>query len=166
VSTFSNHWDFTLIRGALSVVAHPYTSAAVLLFWAFYPKLPFQVLYFVLYDLPRSIILGLSTCLGFERYGVRQGKCYPTTIFEVIFYFLIFFEDSIASRYQSQFYTSGGGIFSRARSYGATNNDLPPPYNGIANYPRRAADVRWTLLGWLCAYFALVILIMYGFDDV
>ena len=78
---------------------------------------------------------------------------------------LIFLQDSFASRYQSQFYTSGGGIFSRSRSYGAINNDLPPPYNGTASHPRREADVKWTILGWLCAYAALVIVCTYGGGD-
>lgn len=162
------------ITGTLSVVAHPYASAAVLLFWAFYPKLPFQILYFVLYDLPRSIFLGLATCLGFERYGVRQGRCYhrPHSVYHILL--LIFLEDSLASRYQSQFYTSSGGIFSRSRSYAAINeprsyedinNDLPPPYNGTASHPRREADVRWTILGWFCVYAALVIVLTYGDGD-
>lgn len=52
---------------------HPYISAGVLLFWAFYPQFPFHVLYFVLFVIPRSIVLGILTCLGFERGGVREG---------------------------------------------------------------------------------------------
>ncbi|KIM39664.1 hypothetical protein M413DRAFT_447127 [Hebeloma cylindrosporum] len=146
IPTFEDVKQFFATFHREIIVAHPYASAAVLLFWACYPKLPFQILYFALFDLPRSIIRGVSTCLGFEHNGVRQ--------------------DSIASRYQSQSYTSGSGILSRALTYGAVNNDLPPPYNGTPRQQPRREDMHmwWTLLGWMCVYAALVIVLQYGGD--
>ncbi|CAA7265164.1 unnamed protein product [Cyclocybe aegerita] len=85
------------------VVEHPYASAAILLLWAFYPLFPFHLFYFLFYVIPRNLVLGILTCLGFEGYGLRA--------------------DSPASRYQSRNY--GGfiprnSVFSRTQSYGTT----------------------------------------------
>lgn len=56
------------------MVQHPYISAAVLLLWSFYPQLPFHLVYFLFYVIPRSILLDFLACIGFEREGVRTGK--------------------------------------------------------------------------------------------
>ncbi|KJA19619.1 hypothetical protein HYPSUDRAFT_44180 [Hypholoma sublateritium FD-334 SS-4] len=127
------------------VMQHPYISAGVLLFWAFYPQFPFHVLYFVLFVIPRSIILGILTCLGFERGGVR--------------------EDSIASRYQARRYggaTPSSGLFAGAQSYGAANR---APLSAQSQQERPShpiIGVLWRLLAFLCLYASLVVLLKYG----
>ncbi|KAF9485577.1 hypothetical protein BDN70DRAFT_871245 [Pholiota conissans] len=126
------------------LMKYPYICAAVLLLWSFYPQFPFQVLYFVFYVVPRSIILGILTCLGFERGGVRS--------------------DSIASRYQSQYYggyTPGNGFFSRSQSYGAIGQDGSDG-STLAEQPHPIRRIFWRFIGWLLLYGSLVVLLKYG----
>lgn len=146
------------------VMQHPYIFAAVLLLWSFYPQFPFHVLYFVLYVVPRSIVLGVLTCLGFERGGVRSGEyilsicrsCYLNTCH------IYLHSDSIASRYQARRYgeaTPSGGIFARAQSYGAVDHEsLSPPVQ--RSHP--VVTLLWRFLALLCLYASLVVLLKYG----
>ncbi|KAF8184468.1 hypothetical protein BJ912DRAFT_974940 [Pholiota molesta] len=136
------------VKDALNTFRHevlmkyPYISAAVLLLWSFYPKFPFQVLYFVFWVMPRSVVLGILTCLGFERGGVRG--------------------DSIASRYQSHHYggyTPGNTIFSRSQSYGTINQDG----SGVQeDRSHPTVGIFWRFVGWLLLYGSLVVLLKYG----
>ena len=139
---------------------HPYISAGVLLFWAFYPQFPFHVLYFVLFVIPRSIVLGFLTCLGFEREGVRDGACIVPTVSVLIM--LLSMLDSIASRYQARRYggtTSRDGLSAGAPSYGAVHG---APLNPPERTSHPIVGVLWRLLGFLCLYASLVVLLKYG----
>ncbi len=139
---------------------HPYISAGVLLFWAFYPQFPFHVLYFVLVVLPRSIVLGFLTCLGFEREGVREGACIIPTV--SVLTMLRFMLDSIAARYQARRYggaTPRDGLFAGAQSYGAVHR---APLNPQERTSHPVVGVLWRLLGFLCLYASLVVLLKYG----
>ncbi|KDR80886.1 hypothetical protein GALMADRAFT_241379 [Galerina marginata CBS 339.88] len=122
------------------LVKHPYISAAVLLLWSFYPQFPFHALYFVFYVVPRSIVLGILTCLGFEREGVRSG--------------------SLASGYQSRYgeNTPRNGLFSTPQSYGAINHE--PISTNRQDHP--VVGILWRFLGWLILYASLVVLLKYG----
>ncbi|KAF8957117.1 hypothetical protein BDZ97DRAFT_2079387, partial [Flammula alnicola] len=111
------------------LMQHPYVSAAVLLLWSFYPQFPLHLLYFIFYVIPRSIVLGVFTCLGFERQGVRS--------------------DSIAASYQARHYgghTPRNSIFSWSQSYGAV------PHEPYSQEPQShpAVKIFWRILGWLC----------------
>ncbi|PPQ85469.1 hypothetical protein CVT25_006646 [Psilocybe cyanescens] len=125
------------------VVQHPYISAAVLLLWSFYPQFPFYVVYFIFYVVPRSIILDLLACIGFEREGVRS--------------------DSFASRYQSRYYqghTPRNGFFSGAQSYGTIHHEDLTTARHRETHP--IVGIFWRFLGWLILYASLVVLLKYG----
>ncbi|KAH6911936.1 hypothetical protein BKA70DRAFT_1265956 [Coprinopsis sp. MPI-PUGE-AT-0042] len=56
------------------MMEHRFFSFVLLLVWMFNPFLPFQILWYFVWTVPRSILLGLLSCLGFEHEGVRRGK--------------------------------------------------------------------------------------------
>ncbi|KAF5316799.1 hypothetical protein D9619_006730 [Psilocybe cf. subviscida] len=132
------------------VLQHPYISAAILLLWAFYPLAPFQFIWFFVWVIPKSIVLGILTCLGFEREGVRS--------------------DSIASRYQSRRYgahTPGHSYLSGAQSYGAINH---VHVHDVESLNSRRTDARphpiasffRGVLRLLLVYAVIVLLLQYG----
>jgi len=124
------------------VLQHPYISAAVLLLWAFYPLFPFQFVWFFVWVIPKSILLGILTCLGLEREGVRSG--------------------SIAWRYQSRrygAYTPSNSVFSGAQSYGAINYVLSPE---PPRRPHPATNFFRRVIQLLLVYAVIVLLLQYG----
>ncbi|PPQ64355.1 hypothetical protein CVT24_008424 [Panaeolus cyanescens] len=128
------------------LVQHPYISAACLLFVAFFPASPFYLIYYTLYAIPREIILAFLACLGFERRGVRAG--------------------SAAAWYQSHYhgpYTPSNGFFAHSQSYGAVARARP--YRVDSDQDEDGSILLkwfWRLVGWSCAYAAIVILLKYG----
>ncbi|EDR14465.1 uncharacterized protein LACBIDRAFT_321541 [Laccaria bicolor S238N-H82] len=49
------------------VLKHPFLLASGLVLLAYNPKSPFAVVYYVVYGIPKAIIVGLLHCLGFGR---------------------------------------------------------------------------------------------------
>ncbi|KAF9038610.1 hypothetical protein BJ165DRAFT_1499191 [Panaeolus papilionaceus] len=116
----------------LVVVKHPYLSAAILLFFAFFPTSPFYLIYYILY----AIALSVLACIGFGRQGVRAR--------------------SVASRYQSKYYgprTPSNGFFSRSQSHGAGRNGS----GDVAGL-----KWVWRFIGCLWAFLSIVVLLKYG----
>lgn len=81
------------------VLKHPFLLASGLVLLAYYPKSPFTAVYYVVYGIPKAIIVGLLHCLGFGREGVRRG--------------------SYAAGYQSRVYK---GIIPRSSTFSASQS--------------------------------------------
>ena len=58
------------------VLTHSKAFSLACLFLAFQPGLPFQVVHFVLFTVPRAVCTGFLNCLGFGSEGVRESKLF------------------------------------------------------------------------------------------
>ncbi|KIK05737.1 hypothetical protein K443DRAFT_675012 [Laccaria amethystina LaAM-08-1] len=119
------------------VLKHPFLLASGLVLLAYYPKSPFMVVYYVVYGIPKAIIVGLLHCLGFGSEGVRQG--------------------SYAARHQSRVY--GGYIprdstFSAYQSYGALDGGGESERGG-----EEQCGSFWSAVGWGFMITAVVVLV-------
>jgi len=89
---------------------YPGPIAAILLIWSYFPEFPFNVVYVLLYAVPRGVCIGILNLLGCRRVVVVR--------------------DTLPSNYQSPHYV--GQVLSDSpptyyQSYGAT--DLDPSYS-------------------------------------
>ncbi|KAF8159294.1 hypothetical protein B0H34DRAFT_796567 [Crassisporium funariophilum] len=120
------------------IVEHSFLSGCALIVWSFYPTSVFKAITYILYTLPKSIIVGFLRCFGFGEDGVEP--------------------DSYASRYQSRYY--GGHIpsdsqFAYYQSYGAIG--LSP-----RNEPQEDEQGVWAgLFGWALFIGGIVVLYKY-----
>lgn len=169
----------------LKVVQYPYRTAGVLFLWSYYPQfpfrilrfglyaaslriniviLPFRLLYFVLYVVPRSIIRGILACLGFQR-GIKASENNIIIGFSINLLTISFVHlstDSFASNYQSHHYggyTPRNSVFSKAQSYGAIDEVGLYSY---ANEEISHTQPIWALGGWLLFWGSFVVLWKYG----
>ncbi|KAF6753547.1 hypothetical protein DFP72DRAFT_901986 [Ephemerocybe angulata] len=123
-----------------TVLGHAKITSLVFLFLAFQPRFPFNVIQFFLWEIPKAIITGFLSCLGFDREGVREG--------------------SLASYHQARYhggYLPAGGLFSSYQSYGATQG------GGVVRVFELEVEHEsafWGFMRWICfgfaVYFALL----------
>ncbi|KAF8909256.1 hypothetical protein CPB84DRAFT_1496294 [Gymnopilus junonius] len=111
----------TVWQGTINAAKkHPYLTGLALVFWSYYPKFPFQVVFYPF----KTLFVGVRWCFGFGRTGIRGA--------------------SHASRYQSEHYggyTPKDSLFARFQSYGATSESSLFEDNEESSF-------LWSLFGW------------------
>lgn len=114
---------------------HPFITSATLLFWSYFPDIPFRTIYIILYAGPLAFYRRILSLVGFTSDGIARG--------------------SLAAGYQSERY--GGNLprdslFASYQSYGATNVEY-------ISEERRKHGWFDILIGWVAFVGAVVVLV-------